>query len=190
MPAYPRRSLAALTLAFALASTSGTRTSAQPRSADEEVRAALDDAPTAQVASAPSSSSPQPGRRVTPSPRAGSRPASRGGASPSRGPAAQIDRTTPLLIEGAVTAIEWISPTVLFHITDVQRRDWVVQMASPDQLPRAGLERDTIRSGASVRVIAYAQGNLAACKPCAAEALTLKWENVSYAIADARKIGA
>ena len=70
--------------------------------------------------------------------------------------AAEFDGSKPVKLTGAVTKVEWTNPHIWFFM-DVKNPDgtvtnWGLEMASPNQLLRAGWKRDSMKAGDVVAV--------------------------------------
>ena len=70
--------------------------------------------------------------------------------------AAEFDENKPLKLTGSVTKLEWTNPHIWFFI-DVKNPDgtvtnWGLEMASPNNLLRAGWKRDSMKIGDVVAV--------------------------------------
>ena len=70
--------------------------------------------------------------------------------------AAEFDENKPVKLTGTVTKLEWTNPHIWFFI-DVKNPDgtvtnWGLEMASPNNLLRAGWKRDSMKIGDSVAV--------------------------------------
>ena len=70
--------------------------------------------------------------------------------------AAEFDENKPLKLTGTVTKLEWTNPHIWFFI-DVKNPDgtvtnWGLEMASPNNLLRAGWKRDSMKIGDVVAV--------------------------------------
>ena len=70
--------------------------------------------------------------------------------------AAEFDENKPLKLTGTVTKLEWTNPHIWFFI-DVKNPDgtvtnWGLEMASPNNLLRAGWKRDSMKVGDVVAV--------------------------------------
>jgi Family of unknown function (DUF6152) len=70
--------------------------------------------------------------------------------------AAEFDENKPLKLTGTVTKLEWTNPHIWFFI-DVKNPDgtvtnWGLEMASPNNLLRAGWKRDSMKVGDVVSV--------------------------------------
>ena len=70
--------------------------------------------------------------------------------------AAEFDENKVVKLTGTVTKIEWTNPHIWFFI-DVKNPDgtvtnWGLEMASPNNLLRAGWKRDSMKVGDSVAV--------------------------------------
>jgi hypothetical protein len=70
--------------------------------------------------------------------------------------AAEFDENKPVKLTGTVTKLEWTNPHIWFFI-DVKNPDgtvtnWGLEMASPNNLLRAGWKRDSMKVGDSVAV--------------------------------------
>jgi uncharacterized protein DUF6152 len=70
--------------------------------------------------------------------------------------AAEFDENKPLKLTGTVTKLEWTNPHIWFFM-DVKNPDgtvtnWGLEMASPNNLLRAGWKRDSMKVGDVVSV--------------------------------------
>jgi hypothetical protein len=70
--------------------------------------------------------------------------------------AAEFDENKPVKLTGTVTKVEWTNPHIWFFI-DVKNPDgtvtnWGLEMASPNNLLRAGWKRDSMKVGDAVAV--------------------------------------
>ena len=70
--------------------------------------------------------------------------------------AAEFDEDKPVKLTGTVTKLEWTNPHIWFFI-DVKNLDgtmtnWGLEMASPNNLLRAGWKRDSMKVGDVVAV--------------------------------------
>jgi uncharacterized protein DUF6152 len=70
--------------------------------------------------------------------------------------AAEFDENKPLKLSGVVTKLEWTNPHIWFFM-DVKNPDgtvtnWGFEMASPNNLIRAGWKRDSMKVGDVVAV--------------------------------------
>jgi hypothetical protein len=70
--------------------------------------------------------------------------------------AAEFDANRPVKLTGVVTKVEWSNPHIWFFM-DVKAADgtvtnWGFEMASPNQLLRAGWKRDSMKPGDEVAV--------------------------------------
>jgi hypothetical protein len=70
--------------------------------------------------------------------------------------AAEFDENKPVKLSGTVTKLEWTNPHIWFFI-DVKNPDgsvtnWGLEMASPNNLLRAGWRRDSMKIGDVVTV--------------------------------------
>jgi len=70
--------------------------------------------------------------------------------------AAEFDASKPVKLTGAVTKVEWTNPHIWFFM-DVKNPDgtvsnWGLEMASPNNLLRAGWKRDSMKVGDVVTV--------------------------------------
>jgi hypothetical protein len=73
--------------------------------------------------------------------------------------AAEFDQDKPVKLTGTVTKVEWTNPHTWFFL-DVKSPDgaltkWGLEMASPNQLVRAGWRRDSMKAGDVVEVQAF-----------------------------------
>ena len=70
--------------------------------------------------------------------------------------AATFDENRPVKLTGTVTKLEWTNPHIWFFIdvkgTDGRVTNWAFEMASPNQLLRAGWRRDSMKIGDEVAV--------------------------------------
>jgi hypothetical protein len=70
--------------------------------------------------------------------------------------AAEFDASKPVKLTGTVSKVEWTNPHIWFFM-DVKGEDgsvtnWGLEMASPNQLMRAGWKRDSMKPGDVVTV--------------------------------------
>jgi len=70
--------------------------------------------------------------------------------------AAEFDANRPVKLTGVVTKVEWTNPHIWFFM-DVKEANgtvtnWGFEMASPNQLLRAGWKRDSMKPGDEVAV--------------------------------------
>lgn len=70
--------------------------------------------------------------------------------------AATFDERKPVTLAGTVTKVEWTNPHIWFFM-DVRNPDgtvtnWGLEMASPNNLLRAGWKRDSMKAGDVVAV--------------------------------------
>jgi hypothetical protein len=70
--------------------------------------------------------------------------------------AAEFDASKPVKLTGTVNKVEWTNPHIWFFM-DVKGKDgtvtnWGFEMASPNQLMRAGWKRDSMKPGDVVTV--------------------------------------
>ena len=70
--------------------------------------------------------------------------------------AATFDENRPVKFTGTVTVVEWTNPHIWFFV-DVKGADgrvtnWALEMASPNQLLRAGWRRDSMKVGDVVAI--------------------------------------
>ena len=73
--------------------------------------------------------------------------------------AAEFDAAKPVKLTGTVTTLEWTNPHIWFFM-DVKNPDgtvtkWGFEMASPNQLLRAGWNRNSMKLGDEVSVEAF-----------------------------------
>jgi hypothetical protein len=73
--------------------------------------------------------------------------------------AAEFDPSKRMTIQGRVTKIEWSNPHTSFYV-EVQDRNgriekWAFELASPNALARRGWNRESLKVGDLVTVIAY-----------------------------------
>jgi hypothetical protein len=82
--------------------------------------------------------------------------------------AAEFDGKAPVLLRGKVTRIEWINPHAWVHInvvgTDGKETPWMVEGGTPNTLLRAGIDRNTLKSGQEIIVRGY-QSKDRLCRP-------------------------
>ena len=73
--------------------------------------------------------------------------------------AAEFDPSKRLTIEGRVTKIEWSNPHTSFYVEVTDRSGkvvkWAFESASPNALARRGWNRESLKVGDWVTVIAY-----------------------------------
>jgi hypothetical protein len=72
---------------------------------------------------------------------------------------AEFDTKQRTTFEGVVTKVEWTNPHVYFYAyvksKEGQAENWAFQMAGPNMLTRAGWDRNALKVGDHVTVIAY-----------------------------------
>ena len=73
--------------------------------------------------------------------------------------AAEFDQDKPIKLTGTVTKVEWTNPHTWFFV-DVKNpngslTNWGLEMASPNQLVRAGWRRDSMKVGDVVEIQAF-----------------------------------
>ncbi|WP_293680287.1 DUF6152 family protein [uncultured Phenylobacterium sp.] len=82
--------------------------------------------------------------------------------------AAEFDGKAPVLLRGKVTRIEWINPHAWVHINvvgaDGKSTAWMVEGGTPNTLLRAGIDRNTLKSGQEIIVRGY-QSKDRLCRP-------------------------
>jgi hypothetical protein len=82
--------------------------------------------------------------------------------------AAEFDGKAPVLLRGKVTRIEWINPHAWVHINvvapDGKETAWMVEGGTPNTLLRAGIDRNTLKSGQEIIVRGY-QSKDRLCRP-------------------------
>jgi Family of unknown function (DUF6152) len=71
----------------------------------------------------------------------------------------EFDATKPVTFKGVVTKVEWMSPHVYFSV-DVKQGpskvvNWVFESAGPTALARRGWNRNSLKIGDRITVIAY-----------------------------------
>jgi hypothetical protein len=73
--------------------------------------------------------------------------------------AAEFDGKAPVLLRGKVTRIEWINPHAWVHIAvpgaNGQTTNWMVEGGTPNTLLRAGIDRNTLKTGTEIIVRGY-----------------------------------
>ena len=73
--------------------------------------------------------------------------------------AAEFDPSKPLTIRGRVTRVEWTNPHTSFYVEVRDGRgrvmNWAFESASPNALARRGWNRDSLKAGDWITVIAY-----------------------------------
>ena len=99
--------------------------------------------------------------------------------------AAEFDGKAPVLLRGKVTRIEWINPHAWVHIEvpgqNGQTVAWMVEGGTPNTLLRAGIDRNTLKTGTEIIVRGY-QSKDKLCKP----ACKANGRDVTFA--DGRKV--
>jgi hypothetical protein len=81
--------------------------------------------------------------------------------------AAEFDGKSPVLLKGKVTKVEWINPHAWVHVnvvTPTGAQVWMVEGGTPNTLLRAGIDRNTLKSGTDIVVRGY-QSKDKACTP-------------------------
>lgn len=82
--------------------------------------------------------------------------------------AAEFDGKAPVLLRGKVTRIEWINPHAWVHIAAVNKDGtttaWMVEGGTPNTLLRAGIDRNTLKTGTEIIVRGY-QSKDKLCRP-------------------------
>ena len=82
--------------------------------------------------------------------------------------AAEFDGKAPVLLRGKVTRIEWINPHAWVHIANVNKDGtttaWMVEGGTPNTLLRAGIDRNTLKTGTEIIVRGY-QSKDKLCRP-------------------------
>jgi hypothetical protein len=71
--------------------------------------------------------------------------------------AAEFDETKPFKLTGVVTKVRWENPHIFFYMDVADEKtgktvNWVMEMANPNRLMRAGWTRDTMKIGDKVLV--------------------------------------
>jgi hypothetical protein len=81
--------------------------------------------------------------------------------------AAEFDAQAPVLLRGKVTKVEWINPHAWVHVnvvTPAGEQEWMVEGGTPNTLLRAGIDRNSLKSGTEIVVRGY-QSKDKACTP-------------------------
>ena len=81
--------------------------------------------------------------------------------------AAEFDGKAPVLLRGKVTKVEWINPHAWVHVnvvTPTGAQEWMVEGGTPNTLLRAGIDRNSLKSGTEIVVRGY-QSKDKACTP-------------------------
>lgn len=72
---------------------------------------------------------------------------------------AQYDESKTVTLKGAVTAVEWNNPHVIFHIDvpgpTATLTNWAIEFTGPNMLYRAGWRKETLRPGDAVTFQAF-----------------------------------
>ena len=70
----------------------------------------------------------------------------------------EFDQSRPIMLQGVVTAVDWLNPHVFFFV-DVEDNgkvvNWAFETMGPNGLGRMGWKRDSLRPGDRVIVEAY-----------------------------------
>jgi hypothetical protein len=73
--------------------------------------------------------------------------------------AAEFDADAPVVLQGAVTKIEWINPHTWIHLnaagSDGKAQEWMVEGGTPNTLMRRGITRDSLKVGTEIHVDGY-----------------------------------
>ena len=81
---------------------------------------------------------------------------------------AEFDGKAPVLLRGKVTKVEWINPHAWVHLdvvgADGKSTEWMVEGGTPNTLLRAGIDRNSLKSGTEIIVRGY-QSKDKACTP-------------------------
>ena len=81
---------------------------------------------------------------------------------------AEFDKDSPVNLAGNVTKIEWINPHAWIHLdvvdADGKTVGWMVEGGTPNTLLRAGLNKNTLPIGSSIKVRGY-QAKDKRCEP-------------------------
>jgi len=82
--------------------------------------------------------------------------------------AAEFDGKAPVLLRGKVTRVEWINPHAWVHIAaqnpDGTTTAWMVEGGTPNTLLRAGIDRNSLKTGTEIIVRGY-QSKDKLCRP-------------------------
>ena len=81
--------------------------------------------------------------------------------------AAEFDGKSPVLLRGKVVRVEWINPHAWVHIDAVTPngvQKWMVEGGTPNTLLRAGIDRNTLKTGTEIIVRGY-QSKDKLCRP-------------------------
>jgi hypothetical protein len=68
---------------------------------------------------------------------------------------AEFDLSTSAKVTGEVTQVLWMNPRAWVHVKDGIGTDWSIQLASPNQLIRQGVTRNSLKIGDQVTVNAF-----------------------------------
>jgi Family of unknown function (DUF6152) len=66
----------------------------------------------------------------------------------------EFDAKAPVHLTGKVTQVDWSDPHVMIHMKSGDQ-NWTLEAASPAELVRNGLTRDTLKSGDQITVAGY-----------------------------------
>ena len=81
---------------------------------------------------------------------------------------AEFDGKSPVLLRGKVSKVEWINPHAWVHVINTnpefKQGEWMVEGGTPNTLLRAGIDRNTLKSGTEIIVRGY-QSKDKACTP-------------------------
>ncbi|PZR44175.1 MAG: hypothetical protein DI524_08420 [Ectopseudomonas oleovorans] len=92
--------------------------------------------------------------------------------------AAEFDATSPVLLRGKVTKVEWINPHAWVHLTDEKsQKAWMVEGGTPNTLLRSGINRDTLKVGTEIVVRGYQSKDRACTPECRANGRDVTFTN-------------
>lgn len=92
----------------------------------------------------------------------------------------EFDANAPVELSGTVTGLDWKEPHAVIHLAASDAggpaRDWLVEMASPGNLPRMGLAQSALTTGSSLIVRGF-RAKACGKGPCKVAGRTLVFSN-------------
>ncbi len=77
--------------------------------------------------------------------------------------AAEFDASKPIVLQGAVTRIEWINPHTWIHMevkgADGKTVEWMIECGTPNTLLRRGIDKNSVPAGTLIVVDGYQAKN-------------------------------
>jgi hypothetical protein len=107
--------------------------------------------------------------------------ATAGQASAHHAFAAEFDGSSPVLLRGKVTRVEWINPHAWVHLNAVSPgkpdQAWMVEGGTPNTLLRAGVTKATLKPGTVIIVRGYQSKDHLCTPECRANGRDVTLEN-------------